>query len=157
MSENGIVRAAIAATLRAVPGIGSVHEYERYAKDDKSFRQFYGAGADGLHGWHIRRVKRVHGAGIGEVRTTWEIRGFKAISDADASELMFDDLIDLVITAYRADPTLGGTVLWPTDDDPWAPDIADSGPAVFAGVLCHCVKLILVTRHVSDDAPLPGY
>ncbi len=157
MSENRTIRAAIAAFLSAVPGAGQVHQYERYSKDDKAFKQFYAGTGDVLQGWHIRRVGRVEGADIGEVRTTWEIRGFRAINDGDESELAFDDLIDLVTAAYRADPTMGGAVLWPTLDDSWAPELIDSGPAFFAGVLCHCAKLRLVTRHVIDDAPQPGY
>lgn len=154
--EHQVIRAAIAAWLRAVPGIGAVYEYERYAKDDRAMRQFYALG-DGLLGWHVRRVGRVESGDLNEVKTSWEVRGFMSIADAEASELAFDGLIDQVLAFYRADPTLGGVVLWPALDDVCVPEVTDSGPAFFGGVLCHCVKLRLVTRHVIDDAPQPGH
>jgi len=156
MSENRIIRAAIAAWLMRVEDVGQVHEFERYAKDDKAFRQLYTQADGSLQGWHIRRVGRSQGSVFDEVRTTWELRAFRALADGESSELVFDDLLDRVIAEYRKDPTLGGVVFWPTNDDAWAPELVDSGPAMFGGVLCHCAKLRLMTRHVGDDAPQPG-
>lgn len=159
MKENRVVRMAIAAMLMSVPGIGRVHEYERYAKTDKDFRRFYlsaGAGAsdsDSLHGWHIRRIGRVEKGNFNLVETKWEIRGFLALNDDDASELEFDDLVDDILDAFRDDPTLGNVVQWPALEAEQVPTVTDSGPAMFGGVLCHCVKLQLVTNHTIDDAP----
>lgn len=151
MSEHVDLRTAIATKLASIAGIGQVHRYERYAKDEATFREFYAAG-DRLQGWHVRRVGRRESAGSNEVLTTWELRGFMAIDDAAASELLFEDLIDRILDAWRDDPKLGGAVLYPRDGADPVPQIEDSGPALFCGVLCHSVRLKLVTRTVRDAA-----
>lgn len=153
MKEHQVIRMAIAAMLMSVPGIGRVHEYERYAKTDKDFRAFYADVGDSLHGWHIRRVGRVEKGNFNLVKTTWEIRGFRALNDDQASELEFDNLVDDILAAFRADPTLGNVVQWPAPEAEQVPTVTDSGPAMFGGVLCHCVKLQLVTEHTIDNAP----
>ncbi|MDR1995145.1 hypothetical protein [Azonexus sp.] len=149
MSEHAILRAAIAAKLASVPGLGQVYNYERYAKSDADFREFYAAG-DRLQGWHVRRVARRENAGSNEVLTTWELRGFMSIDDAAASELLFDELIDRILDAWRDDPTLGRAVLYPRDGADPVPQLEDSGPAMFCGILCHSARLKLVTRTVRD-------
>ncbi|UCV13770.1 hypothetical protein [Quatrionicoccus australiensis] len=143
--ENREIRRAIAAKLLSVAGIGNVFEYERAAANEKAFRELY-ATDENLLGWHIRRVGRKEDAVNAEVLTDWEIRGFKAIQDAVASELAFDDLIDDILDAFRADPTLGKVLLYPRDKSNSIPDLADSGPVMFCGVLCHAAKLKFTTR-----------
>ncbi|HMX15549.1 MAG TPA: hypothetical protein PKD29_01785 [Rhodocyclaceae bacterium] len=150
MSE--IVRAAIVARLRTVPGVGQVFDYERYAASEGAFRALYAPGGGRVLGWHVRRVARREVTDENVVHTDWEIRGFMALDDAGRSEIAFDTLIDAILDAWRADPTLGGLVFWPKDDGPFVPDLADSGPAMFSGVLCHAVKLKLTTRHALDVA-----
>lgn len=157
MSEHATIRAAIVAKLKTVAGIGQVFDYERYAKTDKDFRELYAAGERVL-GWHVRRVARREDAENNEVMTDWEIRGFMGLEDASASELAFDDLVDAICDAWRADPTLignaspsaRGAVLYPRDNTPVVPELADAGPALFAGVLCHSARLKLTTRTVRD-------
>jgi hypothetical protein len=149
MSEHATIRAAIVAKLKTVPGIGQVYDFERYGKSDKDFRALYAAD-DKVLGWHLRRVARKESAIFNEVLTTWEIRGFMGLEDAESSELFFDGLIDAIGDAWRADPTLGKAVLYPQDDGQAVPELADSGPVMFAGVLCHSARLRLVTRHVID-------
>lgn len=155
MSEHADLRAAIAAKLASVANIGVVHEYERYAKDEANFRALYAVG-DRLSGWHIRRTARRETAVFNEVLTTWEIRGFMALEDAAATELLFDEQIDRILDAWRADPTLGGAVLYPRDEAGAVPALVDSGPAMFCGVLCHAARLQLETRTARDaTAPRP--
>ncbi len=144
-SENSVLRSAIAARLRTVSGIGAVFDYERYAKTDKDFKELYG-GDSKLLGWHIRRVSRRESQANNEVDTGWEIRGFRSLNDASASEKEFDDLVDAVLDAFRAEPRLGGLLLTPKDDGQAVPEIQDSGPVMFCGVLCHSVRLRYQTR-----------
>lgn len=153
MSEHLTIRAAIIAKLQAVAGIGQVYAFERYAKDDAAFRALYATG-DRLLGWHVRRVARREDADNNEVMTDWEIRGFMGMEDASETELLFDSLIDGIHDAWRADPTLGRVLLFPKDTASVVPDLADAGPVMFAGVLCHSARLKLTTRHVVD-APRP--
>lgn len=149
MSEHATIRAAIVAKLKTVAGIGQVYAYERYAKTDKDFRDIYAA-KDRVLGWHVRRVARREDAENNEVMTDWEIRGFMSLEDASASELDFDTLVDAIGDAWRADPTLGRVVLYPRDEGLVVPELADAGPALFAGVLCHSARLKLTTRHAVD-------
>lgn len=149
MSEHAPIRAAIVAKLKSVAGIGQVFGYERYAKTDKDFRELYAAN-DRVLGWHVRRVARREDAQFNEVMTDWELRGFMSLEDATASELAFDDLVDSICDAWRADPTLDGLVLYPRDTALVVPELADAGPALFAGVLCHSARLKLTTRTVRD-------
>ena len=98
----------------------------------------------------MRRVARREDAKNNEVLTTWEVRGFRGIEDAAETELAFDAVIDVIGDAFRADPTMGRVVLYPADDQQAVPELVDSGPAMFTGVLCHAARLRLVTRHVLD-------
>lgn len=149
MSEHLTLRTAIVAKLLTVTDIGTVHSFERNARDEAGFREIYAAG-ERVQGWHVRRVSRREGAEFNQVFTDWEIRGFMSIEDAVETELLFDTLLDAICDAWRADPTLGGAVLYPMDDASGVPVIADAGPVLFAGVLCHSVRLKLTTRHVCD-------
>lgn len=145
------IRNAIVARLASVPGIGQVHAFERFAANDKGFRALYARDAAVL-GWHVRRVGRREFCEFNLVDTDWEIRGFAGLYDAEESELAFDALLDAIFDAWRADPTLGGVVFYPKDDAPMVPTLADSGPVMFAGVLCHAARLTITTRHRQETA-----
>lgn len=149
MSEHRLLRAAIVAQLQTVPDIGNVFDFERYAKDDATFRDIYNSGA-GILGWHVRRVARKETMAFNEVLTTWEIRGFASLQDDSATELIFDDLIDAIGDAWRNDPCMNGAVLSPTNETNVVPELVDTGPALFCGVLCHSARLRLITRHIAE-------
>jgi len=153
MSTLAEIRAAIVAVLQAVPDVGIVHDRERYAQDTKRLAQLYAV--DGaIRGWYVRRVSTQETSGaIGrwEITHQWRVRGFRSFKDEDASELAFQDVIEAMRDAVRADETLGGTVIDTV--------VGDGGSAVaglqvdevqsvmFAGVLCHAATLTLYTRH----------
>lgn len=144
------IRAAIAAELLAIPGIGQVHDRERYAKTDTALRTLYVHGA-ALRGWYIRRVQTWETSpAIGRATTyhRWLIRGFHSFDDAAESELAFDDLIEAIRDRFRA-ATLGGVVSCVDlpDDGQFGIRVEDSGTVMFCGVLCHAAKLSLYTRH----------
>lgn len=154
MPEHRPLREAIVAKLRTIPDIGTVHDRERYARDDAALREIYVAG-DQLLGWHVRRVGRRETGDWNEVISEFEIRGFLAFDDDGASELQFDDLLDAIFDAWRADPTLDGAFMYGASDGSAVPVLADSGPVMFAGVLCHSARLRWSGRHAYDDAPRP--
>lgn len=144
-------RAAIVANMQTVPDLGQVHAYERFAKQDAAFRDLYKSG-DRILGWNVRRVStRETSAVMGRYhgQIGWRIRGFMSIDDAAASEQAFDSLIDALRDAFRADETLGGAVestLNPSNDEVGL-QLDDSGPVMFAGVLCHGCTLSLTTLY----------
>lgn len=150
------VRAAIVATLKTVPGMGAVHDRERYASQQASLRALYVVQTDEgeqLHGWFVRRLGfqvSQWGQGQRAVTTRWQLRGFMALQDEAASELAFDAVIDGVRAAFEADPTLGGAVFGTQLDRQIGPQLAASGPVMFAGVLCHAADMTLVTETLED-------
>jgi hypothetical protein len=151
-----IIRAAIGTIMKAVPSIGIVHPYERYAADNAGFAKLYmwhpgGSAAPELRGWFIRRgaVRQLADTSTQDVvRIDWQIRGYMAIQDAKASELTLDLLCEAVRNRFLASVTLGGLL----DDEvtppaPIGPQLVESIPVMFAGVLCHAVRFDWTTAY----------
>ena len=155
MSPLNVIRSAIVAALQAVPDLGVVHAYERFASHEKAFRDLYVQGGK-LLGWHVRRVAtRETGSAVGlnQSVTQWRIGGLMALDDAGASELAMEHLVEAIRDRFRADETLGGVVLSTGDlaqgeSGPVGIQVEESGSAMFCGVLCHAVRLGLVTTSV---------
>jgi len=145
-------RQALAALIGAVPMAGLVHDHEPYAAQEAAFRTKYlwtlPSGARQVRGWFIRRTgTRETELGVARVLNmhTWQVRGFMALDDAADTEIEFDELIEAIRKAYRADPTLGGAAdLSPADGA--GINVTDSRPVVFCGVLCHSAVLTLTTH-----------
>lgn len=149
------IRDAIAAKVATVAAIGQVHKYERFAKGEKDFRLLYEFNGQ-IRGWNIRRLTRAENSrmmGESDVINRWQIRGFMSMADADASELVFDGLVEDLCAAFRADETLGGLIastVMPTMNNLAGLQEEDSGPVMFAGVLCHSARLVLYTWHMQN-------
>ena len=153
------IRNAIVATLGTVPDIGVVHPYERYANDLAALKALYWSAAhNAVRGWYVRRPATSELGNI-QARTVevirWRIVGVMSLSDADASELAFDGLIEGVRNAFAADETLGGAVDQCTapgggGGDESGIQLDDSGPVMFGGVLCHACRLGLLTVRYLD-------
>lgn len=155
MNRLATIRAAIAAVLTAVPGIGRVHQYERYAREPADFSALFlndqPDGTQQLRGWWFRRTETEERS-VNTIRTlqidTWTVRGYMALNDAEATELAFDDLVEAFRDAVRDDPTFGGVCqMGPLsgDDNTDNVQVADAGPVIFCGVLCHSAVLQLRT------------
>jgi len=153
MSALQDLRAAIVAKLSGIAGIGVVHDRERYAHAmDKLKLLYVPAGEQQLRGWFVRRtsINETSAGGSRRVQTVaWRIQGVMALDDAISSEITFDNLIETITDTFRADPTLGGLVLTPKPEDEDAGvQVVDSGPVMFANVLCHSARLALTTRQL---------
>lgn len=158
MATTEQIRAAIVAGLQAIPDIGVVHGFERYAADLAKLRQLY-TNANRLAGCCVRRVRQQritrNFGGPRLVVTHWQILAYRALADADGSELAFDAVIDAALTVFDQDETLGGLVI-DLSADPGGDGEAEgmqldqSGPVMFAGVLSHKAAFTLITRHWSD-------
>ncbi|MFC4475047.1 hypothetical protein [Comamonas denitrificans] len=148
-------RAAIVATLSAVPEIGVVHDRERYASSNADFARLYtfkpAAGQQHIRGWWVRRSatqERGHLLGPRYEQThTWTVRGFLSFNDAQASEIVLDSLVEHFRAAVRADLTLGGICQPPPSPEQGGDgvQVVEVGPVHFAGALCHSVLLQLNT------------
>lgn len=141
-------RAALAALIAAVPNVGIVNDYERYARDESKFKAAYvytpAGGDQQVRGWRISNTA-VQERSLGVKRVlnvmTWQVRGYMSLADDEGSEKVFDDLVEAIRTAYRANPTLGGIcAAEPLGEDDGMQKV-DAGPVLFCGVLCHSVLL----------------
>ncbi|KTT21898.1 hypothetical protein [Pseudacidovorax intermedius] len=156
MSGLADIRAAILASVGAVPEVGPVHAYERYMREERDFAALYlyqpaGAPQPQVRGWWLRRWstdERSPNVARSIDVHTWRLRGYMALADADASELVFDELIEAIRTRIRHDPTFGG-VCNPGSgldgDEDSGVQVGDVGPVRFCGVLCHSAVLTFKT------------
>lgn len=109
MSESGI-RAQIKSTLEAVPGIGAVHDYERYPRSLGDFFLAMTSGSPSrVNGWVIHRAsasaERVTLGRGGQIERGhgFRITGFYQLDDADGSEKDFQALLEAVFEAFKGD------------------------------------------------------
>ncbi len=155
------VRGAIAARLETVTATGPIHRYERYAAREADLKVLYAAAGEPLRGWYVRRTgaARYRYGETDRVRvvTHWRLVALCALDDAAQSEIGFDGMLDAVLDAFRADETLDGATshlfAGPGESrtgDTWGPQLEDSGPVMFAGVLCHRAQLALTTTHYEE-------
>jgi hypothetical protein len=142
------IRNAIAGVISSVPDVGQVHTFERYAKDRSDMQKFYQTGTQIL-GWHIRRVRTTEDSPYLQRWSRvyrWEIRGYLSLDDSEQTELQFDNLVEDICVAFRADDTLSGLVDTCIIGKEAGIQVLESYPVMFAGVLCHSAKLALNTR-----------
>jgi hypothetical protein len=147
------IRDAILTCHKSVASIGVVHAYERALTLENQLKALYVTEIDGeqtLRGWWWRR-EAVEERQINNLRhlvvTQWRCRGYVAINDAMASELVFDGLIEAMRTQFRSDQGLLSTTLQSPmgDESPNGLQLLDAGPLMFCGVLCHSARLSLTT------------
>lgn len=170
MTTLAEIRAAIVAKIGMVPDVGVVHGFERYSKQERDFAALFmwqpprppeePQPAKELRGWFVRRLSRREyekNATTLRVETGWTIRGFMALQDARASELIMDALVEQLCFAFRVDLTLGGLVenIPATEGEPSGLQLVESAPFMFGGVLCHGVQLSLTTVHYQSTATPP--
>jgi hypothetical protein len=154
------IRNWIVAQLETVPNIGTVHSYQRYADREKALADLY-LNNGKLHGWYVRRVAVVEKSlsNITNIEhSTWHIVGYLAINDVDASELVFDELIEAVRDLFRVvmanafrdveNEQIGLFFNEQIGTEQIGLKILESQPVMFAGVLCHSVKCQLITHRL---------
>lgn len=154
--STAAIRDKIVAKLTAIEGFGLVHRFERYAHKQSDFKALYETDGKVL-GWFVRRISVAEQQDTttynGEVMR-WRIEGFMSLDDATETEITFDALIDAARAAFRSDLTLGGAVETTVVDGQAGLQLEDSGPAMFAGVLCHRARMSLATMgsvEIGDD------
>ena len=157
MSDVATIRAAIKAKMQSVADIGKVNDYERYLDQKSKLDDLFVAKIDGqdqLRGWYIQRVSYSEvlvDTDRWSISTTWRIRGFMALKDDNATEKVWDDLIDALADAFRADFDLGHAVFSCTDADSRQTglQLIKQEAVMFANVLCHSADCRLITQHLK--------
>ena len=145
------IREQVKAILSGVSGIGVVHDYERWEDTWQKFLEHYKDPDEKINGWTITRnatpekwLTNVEYIRVYEL----VIRGIYGLKDENATELVFQDLIEDICTAFRNKDTLNDTC------ETIAPELGSlSGHAgvqvvlvenrMFGNVLCHYCELKL--------------
>lgn len=146
------LRDKIKAELEAVSGIGVVHNRQRWTIDQDRLKALFGKveTVNGeeitrINGWTITRAatpeQRVTG-GESTRQYLFIIRGYFSMTDhdtaADASEQIFQELIEAICARFRAKPDLDDLA-----DSCEPPQVAAVDYRLFAGILCHYCELQL--------------
>lgn len=134
------IRNEIIETLSAIPDIGKVQPFERYARDPVNLKNFYIKGKQ-LFGWYVRRtgVREEAWTSVkNKVFQDWQIVGFMGLSDTEASEILFNTKIDAIRRAFR-------TRALKSADETGYVQVSAIQPVMFCGILCHTAELTLQT------------
>lgn len=148
------IRHAIAVQLLSVSGIGQVYEYEPFMAQAHDLRRFMAIGSGAfqkINGWTIMRARTAESRRTQRENDrlfTYMIRGYYGVSNYGASELYFQQLVDLVCDAFRNDESdweLSGTCEY---IEP--PQVLRVDHVLLVGTLCHFCEIQLVARTQID-------
>lgn len=146
MSEAAI-RQQIATTMKAIPDIGKVYDYERWAADWNVFISLFKDATGKILGWEIARIG-LQTSTISnqedEDQHQYVIRGYMGLQDAARSEIAFNALIESVRLAFRRSFTLSDTceLAQPIQ-------VTVIEPRTFGSVLCHYCELRLTAQEIN--------
>ena len=143
------VRDAIKETLKGVSGIGVVHDYERWTVDwGRYLSLFKPKGQDVINGWTVSRASSSEVASTSRqyFRThRFIIKGYYSQRDSAGSEKVFQDLIERVCDALRANRNLNQTA-----DRVEPPQVDLVETRSLGEVLCHyCQISLMVEEEIS--------
>jgi hypothetical protein len=130
----------VQSIVKAVTNVGSVHAYRRAVQTESDFLDVYKDEATGMiRAWDITRESTAsedHTVGATQESHLIVLRGYMSVSDKDASEQTFQNLIEDVRAALRMKRNLNAKLLDTT------PVQARSVTAAMIGnVLCHYAEL----------------
>lgn len=144
------IRPLIATDLKAVKGIGKVHEYLRHTTFWDEYIERHKE--DGrINDWEItRRSLSQELFAVQNLSSTEPffhddhqalIIGRMALNDENKTEITFQDLIDAVVKEFRLDNRLGGIAIIP--QQPQVPVIEHR---TFGGILVHYTEVVFPVR-----------
>ncbi|WP_102798968.1 hypothetical protein [Bowmanella denitrificans] len=137
------LRDDLLARLNTVPNMGQMHGYERYASNQTVLANLYKSG-DTLRGGFIRWL-RGKNTGTWERYQTWELVMLQGWNDEQASQVEFDNRIDVLMAGFNRDTRVGDW--YAVDEGAQGWQLLKNQPALVAGVLCHHATLqILLMR-----------
>lgn len=159
--NTAYIREQIRVVLCGVPGIGVVHDYERFSNDWNKFLALFSDPSTGtINGAMFARrqhatQQRMHGET--ETADVFAIRRYRALNDSEASGVAFDNHLDDLLAALRRPALLNAGGLYTSPD--WGPMAGSVGaqldvsePRMFGSVLCHYAELRLcVARDIITD------
>ncbi len=136
------IRKEIKNLLETVPGIGKVHDFERWTTDWKKFLEYFKTEDNKINGWTISRSEsqeREHAAGVVNISNhTFIIKGYYGLKDSLESEKTFQDLIEEIRSVLRTHHDLNGSCLTTSP-----PQVSVLRPSPFGGILMHQCQIRL--------------
>lgn len=136
------IRTEIKSLLETVPGIGKVHDFERWTNDWKTFLSLFKTEENKINGWTISRSftkEKVHAATAVNIRThRIIIKGYYGLKDSIESEKTFQSLIESVCDVLRKNNDLNSSC-WGSDP----PQVTKVYPRPFGGILVHACNIVL--------------
>ncbi len=135
------IRTEIKNLLETVPGIGKVHDFERWTVEWKKFLEFFKTGDNKINGWTVTRsVSREENQAMGINIRTHQIliKGYYGLKDSVESEKTFQTLVESVCDVLRSNNELNGSCL---RSEP--PQVTKVHPRPFGGVLVHVCNILL--------------
>lgn len=153
------IREQIKVVLAGVPGIGVVHDRERFAADWGKFLNLF-KDADGrINGCMFSRESRRRvQATMGETEKAhvFVIRRFMGLKDGEETGILFDDHLEELADAFDGDETLSDTCR--TINPDWGPmegavglQIDLSEIRMFGTVLCHYAECKLCAIEAKEN------
>lgn len=124
----------------AVPNVGSLHAYERYAKASKDLKAIYG---DNLIGgfFRVKSGSKLSGNSIAGIRKrVIELVLIKAWSDKDASQIEFNALLESIEDVLASWKGESGTQLTEINDGVVVV-LTQNRSVMYCNVLCHMAHL----------------
>ena len=149
------ILAALKAKVEAVTGIAGVapvYDYWRHVTDEKELRDIFmggsqarlhwwcvtPAGADTLSIWHLSGCDQANPA-------RFDLHGFYAVKDADASEKAFHTIVWALLDALLADKSLTGSAV-PLIGQLPLPVWAENDHRMLVGTLLHHARIAVAVK-----------
>ena len=141
------IREQVKRIISGVDGTGVVHDYERWADPWNKFLALFADADKKVNGWMFSRVQTMQRKeSLGEIERLHilRFRGFYGVRDRNASEIVFQGVIDRLIDRFNEPDAenLDGACLTTYPD--WGPMDGAVGlqvdkvePRKFGSVLCH--------------------
>jgi hypothetical protein len=137
-------RHLLLSRLQSLNVLGKLHGYERYSKSASDLANLYSDGgmlAGGFLRWSTAKT-RIYALGAYEHRHVFELVLIRGWNDAQESQLVFDQAMEELQSAFEADQRVGD---WScTDSDSFGFELVRNEPAMFGGVLVHYAVLRIV-------------
>lgn len=158
MSTLAEVRAQIKIILAAVTDVKNVYEYKRWAKNEATFKAIFKDSNDKIQGWMITRQntpEKWRTYGQNDRSFAFQIAGLYGLSDADQTEITFQNLIESVCTTFRSNKTLNSTVQTTYPEfgqlaGLGGPQVQTVEERMFFGILCHYCEIGIVGQTLVD-------
>jgi hypothetical protein len=163
LSTYTTILGAIKTKLEGVTGItggaGKVYDYQRFSTEWNHFLGLFKTTGNKIHGWNLTRVSTeeiLQTNNRSERVFVFKIRGYMTIEDAEESEKDFQDIVENICAAFRADMDLGiGSTIEAGDDEHTngigVVQVQIVEARSFGGTICHFAELEYKCKTLNSD------